>query len=892
MCRYIYSGENARIICIYVKNNINFQLLQSTESLSMDVNFECCGILLPELNYIIICIYRTPDSNFDVFIKSLDLLLHKITIRSQYSKRKVIITGDFNVNTLVNSKQCLLFKNTLLKYNVQLTIHEPTRLKACLDNIITNLRNYNSKVLRLGLSDHSGQMISLPCHQEFVEKYWFVNKRNVKKHLEIFLNYISQVSFSEVYKCDDVNLAYEKFINIFKLLYDLCIPKRKARVSYKKKTNWQTQGIYRASKEKRALHNKIYLKRNISLLPHYKKYCKTLKSVIRLAKRKSNISFIKHSTNKNKATWDLIKNQTTVHNTFKSTIDKVIVNKNVVTDVNKIVNLFNDHFVATNSCNKVNKQYPLPSANLHSIYLKPVDKQELKNTIIGLKNKKSCGLDEIPMQVIKNSLEYIIDPLVYILNLMLQTGIFPDDLKKAKIKPLFKKGSKSNVSDYRAIALLPNFSKIFEKVIYKRLLDFLNKYNLLHKNQFGFQKKKSTTHAIYKILTAVWDSLNNKTPCVGLFLDMSRAFDCVKHDTLLRMLENLGVRGLGLNLLKSYLQNRKQVTVMDNFNKNSKFFEEIQSQPKDVILGLPQGSILGPLLFLIYVNQLPNVTENLCVMFADDATIFIPNPSRDINDVENNINQTLQNIVQWLNSINLNVNLSKTKLIQFRNYKSNTLKLNIKDNDTKIDEVDEINFLGVNIDAYLNWKSHIAKINKRISSNCYALSILSETTSTEVARAAYFGQVYPLLTYGIIFWGNSVNVESTFILQKRCLRIIYNLYSTDTCRNIFKEHGYLTLICIYILEISVFIKKNSEYFINKASSRSNLRHRYKYDIVVPRNNNQIYFKSAFSYGIKIFNHLPTEIKALSLPTFKFKLKAWLLKSPFYNLAEYFDTKNV
>ncbi|CAK1588936.1 unnamed protein product [Parnassius mnemosyne] len=215
-------------------------------------------------------------------------------------------------------------------------------------------------------------------------------------------------------------------------------------------------------------------------------------------------------------------------------------------------------------------------------------------------------------------------------------------------------------------------------------------------------------------------------------------------------------------------------------------------------LGLPQGSILGPLLFLVYVNDLPNVTDNRCVMFADDATIFIPDTQMNF---ENNINKSLNIAVEWLNKFNLNVNLTKTKIIQFINNKTKSLNLNIADKDTQIETVDNINFLGVTIDCHLNWKSHIEKINKKISSYSYALSILAETTSVDVSRAAYFGQVYPLLVYGIIFWGNSTNVQSTFILQKRCLRIIYNMYSDETLRNVFKEKGYLTLTNIYILEI-------------------------------------------------------------------------------------------
>lgn len=896
-------------VAIYVKNNINFNSLHCIESLSMYFNFECCGISLPELNCIIVCVYRTPDSNFNIFIKSLEALLQKIVIRSRHVKKKVIITGDFNVDILENTKRTSVFKNTLLKYNLTLTINEPTRItlrsKTCLDNIITNFKNYSSKVLHLALSDHSAQTISVPCDQGFVEKYWFYYSRNVDKHLTLFLKHLSQLSFSEVYQCQDVQSAYSTFIELFKLIYDLCVPIERSRLTYNKKHNWQTKGIKRASKVKRKLHNNIFHNNNnnnkkssSSFTHYYKKYCKILKSVIRSAKQQYNISFINNNSNKNKATWNLVKRQTTPQNTFKSTIQNVTEDNGTdVSDVYKIAEIFNKHFVLPASGitnNKPKHTYNRNSSNRplsKTLFLTPIDEYELEKIVKSLKNKRSCGYDDIPVKVIKSSLEIIIKPLVYILNLMIESGSFPQELKLAKVKPLFKKGNKSNKNNYRAISLLPSFSKIFEKIIYHRLLNFLNKYNLLNKDQYGFQKQKSTTHAVYKVLKEIWESLNNKTPCIGLFLDMSKAFDCVRHDILLQKLENLGVRGLALKLIQSYLTDRKQFTVIDSYNKNSKTFEEIQSSTEHITLGLPQGSILGPLLFLVYVDELPNITENLCVMFADDATIFIPDTYRNKTAFEDHINKVLETTISWLKSINLTVNLSKTKFIQFRNNRSLSYNLDISENNTKINEVGELNFLGVTIDANLNWKDHISKINQKISSYCYVLSILAETTSVDVTRAAYFGQVYPLLLYGIIFWGNSVNVESTFLLQKRCLRIIHRMYSDETLRNIFRDKGYLTLTNIFILESVIFIKRNPNYFISKISSRPNIRSKYKHDICIPKINNHLYHKSAFSTGIKIFNHLPGDIKALDLPKIKYVLKKWLINNVFYTLDEYYTSKH-
>lgn len=886
-------------VCIYVKNELNFKKLDSISYLSMELNFECCGIILPELNYVVICIYRTPNSNFEIFIKTLETLLYKVTLRSRFARKRIIILGDFNINTLENNQKAEIFRNLLLKYNVTLTLNEPTRItlksQTCIDNIITNLKSYTAKVAHLGLSDHSAQIIEIPCCKSYDEKYWYICKSSIDSYMKIFLKYISQVSFSEVYLQSNVNLAYGVFINIFKMIFDLCIPIKRIKMTYNKNwAHWQTRGIYRASKTKRKIYHKIINKKNTQLLPYYKKYCKVLKTVTKIAKQKYNIRFIKNSINKQKATWEIIKKQTATINNIKTTVENIIVNDIYIDEASTIAETFNEHFITMNTQDIDSNSYYASNSirSCKSIYLLPVDITELHKTVTNLKSKKSCGFDNIPITIIKKSIKFISEPLIYILNLMLETGTFPEDLKIAKIKPVFKKGCKSDIHNYRPIALLSNFSKIFEKIIYDRLLNYFYTNNLININQFGFQKNKSTTMAIFKFLKSMWDTVNDKIPCMGLFLDMSRAFDCVVHDILLAQLETIGVRGVALELIKSYLENRKQFTVIDTYNKKTKTIQHIQSNTGKVILGVPQGSVLGPLLFLVYVNELPNTINHLCVMFADDATVFISDASKNINQFQNEITNTLRILINWLRTLNLKVNLSKTKILQFRNYKSKPVDISINVSDNTIEQVNEINFLGVTIDSHLTWKSHISKINTKISSWCYALSILVETTSISTARTAYFGHVYPLLTYGIIFWGNSVNVKSTFILQKKCLRIIHSMYADESLRNVFKENKYLTLTNIYIFELCVFVKQNMDYFMTKTEFRSryDVRDLYKFDLCVKQVKNNIYKKGAFNTGIKVYNHLPLDIKSLDVRKFKSKLKDWLFKNVFYDLKEYFDSQ--
>lgn len=217
------------------------------------------------------------------------------------------------------------------------------------------------------------------------------------------------------------------------------------------------------------------------------------------------------------------------------------------------------------------------------------------------------------------------------------------------------------------------------------------------------------------------------------------------------------------------------------------------------------------------------------------------------------------------------------------------LHLNIINKGIPVSEVNVTNFLGLTIDSNLNWKGHISYNNSKISKCCYALSIVTNVSNKQTAINAYYGLVYPHLCYGIIFWGNSVDVQLTFVLQKRCIRSIFKLLSTDSLRTVFKQNNLLTLTGIYILEICLFVKNNKQYFFNTASSRAaSQRSKYKHNICIPQSNNTMYHNSPYINAINIYNHLPLEFKLLEGKTFKKHVKDWLITKVFYNVNEYYS----
>ena len=310
---------------------------------------------------------------------------------------------------------------------------------------------------------------------------------------------------------------------------------------------------------------------------------------------------------------------------------------------------------------KQNKSFHdyMPKTNECNLFLSPVLQEDIITTVNNCKSKTSCDHNNIDMVIIKQVINYIAKPLAHVCSTSFEYGVFPDNMNVAKVVPLFKAGDRSVFSNYRPISLLSQFSKILEKLFNERLDKFIDKFQLLNNCQYGFRSQMSTSHALMDLVEEITSSIDAKKISIGVFIDLKKAFDTVNHTLLIDKLEYYGIRGIAQEWLKSYLKDRKQFVQID----------ECASTLLNVTCGVPQGSILGPKLFILYINDICNASTSLeFILFADDTNVFYSGV--DIQTICECISRELDKLHVWLSVNKLSLNVDKTNFILFGNRKN------------------------------------------------------------------------------------------------------------------------------------------------------------------------------------------------------------------------------
>lgn len=497
--------------------------------------------------------------------------------------------------------------------------------------------------------------------------------------------------------------------------------------------------------------------------------------------------------------------------------------------------------------------------------------------------KSSAGHDDFPGTLFIYIYDIILEPLIYLINLSLSNGTFPEILKISKVVPLYKKGSRNDINNYRPIALQSIFSKLFEMVIYNRFINFININTLLNSAQHGFRKNKSTTTANFNFIKRIYDSLDSNLKTVAICYDFSKAFDCINHNLLLYKLNKMGINGIANNLIKSYLNNRQQFVSLKS-TLDSKPDVRSPSQINDC--GVPQGSILGPLLFLIFINDLPhNVSNSNITLYADDTSQLFK--ADHTGDISKSISIGVNEINEWCRQNGLVLNINKTVLLNFHTIQNlPDCSFYILLNGKSIKTVSNTKLLGLNISDTLSWDVHVNTLCSKLNSICYLLKKCRSIVNNNILINIYYAYFQSVCAYGIIFWGDSPSFQRAFIIQKRAIRIITKSTVSTSCRSLFKQLKILTVPSLFIYECIVFVAQHKELFI-MSSDVHNCNTRSKTQLRLPPHRLSLYSKNMYCNCIRFYNKLPSNLKnENNISKLKKKLKSFFIENIFYNINEF------
>ena len=423
-----------------------------------------------------------------------------------------------------------------------------------------------------------------------------------------------------------------------------------------------------------------------------------------------------------------------------------------------------------------------------------IKESDTESIIKSLSSKNSSSHDGITSKLLKKLCPILIKPLTLIINQSLATGIFPNSLKIAKIISIHKKEKKHLVENYRPISILPTVSKVFERVVFNQIYDFFSKNNLFYPSQYGFRKKHSTEYAALETIDIIIQEMDKGNLPAAIFLDLSKAFDSLDHDILLHKLNYYGIRNSELNWFQNYLKNRFHYTEIAQTTSTKHILSK----------GVPQGPILGPLLFIIYLNDIVNCSSLFrFIIYADDTNLIIPSLN---NYSIITINNELDRIHHWLAYNKLSLNVNKTKFIIFHNRHKEILReYAFKINNMDIKQVESFNFLGITLNENLTWKTHTDMVSSKIARYLGIMKKLKTFIPPYILKSIYNSLILPHLSYGILAW--SFCPSRLVNLQKRAIRLISNSKYNAHSEPLFKSLSILKLEDLFKFNILKFYYK-------------------------------------------------------------------------------------
>ena len=812
-------------VAFYVKDDITCKIKPNLSTF-IDKEFECLTveILLNKKKMLLSNIYRSPTptvnstqaEHAENFINHLDI--HLSNLSNFNSDTYVFLDSNINLLKLNYSQTPALYLETIFTNGFLQKIGKATRIQghsySLIDHILTKTEvnvGFSGTIVS-DISDHFVNFLLVPDTRT-KESNVKTPKRNFsQQNLRHFKEALGSCTWNSTLTNQDVNESYDIFWNDLHMIFELHFPliNVKFNRNVHKKNNFMTKGLLVSRNTKNNLHKKALIDPRLN--EQYKNYRNIYNSLVRISKQKNlEDNFRKHSKSP-KRTWDLLK-ETTFGEKCKNNLSEIIVNGQSKTSSKDISEEFNDFFTSIGQSISNNV---IPTSKTPESYLNDFDPQKTKfnlgNTgqmhvldiIKSFDSKASPDIDGLSLKLVKYVAHEISRPLAHIFNLSLQKGIFPENLKSSRTVPIFKSRDPKLCDNYQPISLVNTLSKILEKMVHVNLTNHLELNDLLYKHQYGFLRGRSTEQNLLHVVNFISNALNTGNFCIGIFLDLKKAFDVCSHAILLKKLKKLGIEGTALDWFTSYLSNRKQRVDINGHLSHEKL----------VNISVLQGSILGPTLFLCYINDLFSATNLATYLFADDTSCLAENKS--LPDLIRFVNVELQKVANWFRSNKMAVNISKTKFIIFRtkgkkiDISETPILFNNNDlngpqdpnNIFKLERVflDHVNpdhqtykLLGVHFDEYLNFDKQTSYICSKLARSIYCIKRASNKLSKKSLLSLYYALIHPHLLYciNILSCTSKSNQQRIQKMQKKALRVITKSKVNEHTGPLFKANKIL-----------------------------------------------------------------------------------------------------
>lgn len=865
-------------VSAYIHNDLKHNLIESTYSGGNNYLW----VRLEKVSMDIGVVYYPGDTNFQEFTSTLE---------SQIDQRKrAILFGDFNIDLLEKSthKRRQTYTNILNAAGYKIlnkitrkyyTRKSDTKLST-LDHVSTSMKKdqFHFSLVESSMSDHRQIHLSLkkfkpPFKQRFT--YRALNYEKLHQMASTLpLNQISNYTILE---------------NRLKELVDQS-KVTKTKILNRPQDDWIHKNIIDGINQRNKLWAEMQKdSQNKYLEDKFKKKRDDVANLIRNTKDSYYYAKFSNCAKNPKKMWELIDYLSINKIKTKTAIPKLIIENRTITDSTQICNALN-HFFSTigallaseilpHSNNALPNTLPQPHIPSKLSVFEQTTIDEVSKIIDNLDHNSSTGLDGLSTKAIKCIKTFISEALTNCINNLFSEGLFPQTLKTAKVSPIHKSGSKTDPGNYRPISVLPVLSKIIEKILHKRLETYLNSINYISDRQFGFRPKSNTLAATADLITKVKKNIDKKNIVLGVFIDLKKAFDTVSHDLLLMKLKAIGVEGQAFKMFKSYLTDRQQIVKMTTH----------QSNALPVSFGVPQGSILAPLLFSLYINDIQEIgLHGHLTLYADDTCLFYFGTS--ISHIISLAQSDLNNLFKWLQCNLLTINISKTSYIIFKAknkiippYQSLTI------NNIPIKEQSSEKYLGLNVDNRLSWRIHIDHIKKKLSSLIGSLRNVVRCLPRKVRMTIYNSLIKSHLIYLIEIWGTAVKTKLSElqIIQNKLVKMLFHYPYLTPTTSIYAETNIMTIKQLYIYHTCILIRKIVNNTIHTSIALTQVKHtttrssRRASFLVLPKVRTQS-GKNMLTYeGVQLYNRLPTDIKkSESLETFKKKL-AHYVKEHFF-----------